>query len=769
LTLVDLPGGALPALAEVQLQPLAWTATREAMLMDVAARGRRGLYPRGMSGEQSYWTVVGVDHDPLEGLLNEDGALESGPGGFSVEPFLWHDGRLLTWADVTSEATLADGNLPVPTVTWQAGTWRLSITATASGPAAASLLQASYQLTNTGGEPQTATLYLAVRPFQVNPPSQWLNIRGGTSTIEALSMDGTTLLVNDRPAVVLLEQPDAAGASTFHGGDVVADHLAHGRLPAAGSVRDGMGLASGAVAYTREVGAGQRVTFRALLPLHAEADVVSLQDPAAFARAAAEAVDAWRAARDRVTLQGPPAAADVLATVQAQLGYILVNRAGPAIQPGARAYARSWIRDGALTGEALVRLGHGEAAREFLEWFAVHQYDSGKIPCVVDRRGADPVPEHDSTGEFIALVAMCYRDQADRDLLDRMWPRVLRGVDYLESLLEQRRQPAYRTPEQREFFGILPPSISHEGYAARPMHSYWDNFWTLRGYRDAIWLADQLVAAGVDSVQSARGRLAAQRDRFAADLAASIAAAMQRHGIDYVPGCADLGDFDPTSTTIALAPAAAGHLLPPGSLERTFERYWEFARDRRDGAPWEAMTPYEVRTIGAFVRLGWRERAAELVDIFLALRRPAGWCQWAEVVSSTPREPRFLGDMPHTWVGSDFVRSVLDMIAYPQWDDDGDVAQLVLAAGVPSAWLDDGGLRVADLPTPCGPLGYTLAREDGAVVMTLQAGLTVPAGGLSLRPPTRATSATVDGRPWRGPLSDGVVVHQVPTTTRWLE
>ena len=29
---------------------------------------------------------------------------------------------------------------------------------------------------------------------------------------------------------------------------------------------------------------------------------------------------------------------------------------------------------------------------------------------------------------------------------------------------------------------------------------------------------------------------------------------MERHDIDYIPGAADLGDFDPTSTAVAVAP-----------------------------------------------------------------------------------------------------------------------------------------------------------------------------------------------------------------------
>ena len=72
-----------------------------------------------------------------------------------------------------------------------------------------------------------------------------------------------------------------------------------------------------------------------------------------------------------------------------------------------------------------------------------------------------------------------------------------------------------------------------------------------------------------------------------------------------------------------------------------------------------------------------------LLDFFLAGRRPAAWNQWAEVVGRDPRELRFIGDMPHGWVASDFIRSFLDLFAYERPRD----RALVLAAGIPVEWL----------------------------------------------------------------------------------
>ena len=54
-----------------------------------------------------------------------------------------------------------------------------STAAFATGSPERSQLMASYELRHLSTLPQAVTLVLAVRPFQVNPPSQFLNTPGG--------------------------------------------------------------------------------------------------------------------------------------------------------------------------------------------------------------------------------------------------------------------------------------------------------------------------------------------------------------------------------------------------------------------------------------------------------------------------------------------------------------------------------------------------------------------------------------------------------------
>jgi hypothetical protein len=85
---------------------------------------------------------------------------------------------------------------------------------------------------------------------------------------------------------------------------------------------------------------------------------------------------------------------------------------------------------------------------------------------------------------------------------------------------------------------------------------------------------------------------------------------MKVRGIDYIPGCVELGDFDATSTTIAISPCNELQNLPQPYAQNTFDKYYEFFKNRRDDKiEWVNYTPYENRLIGSFIFLNQPERA----------------------------------------------------------------------------------------------------------------------------------------------------------------
>jgi hypothetical protein len=424
-----------------------------------------------------------------------------------------------------------------------------------------------------------------------------------------------------------------------------------------------------------------------------------------------------------MTRSGRPFALDLPAeprlakTIQAQLHYILINRDGKAIHPGSRSYERSWIRDGSLTSEALLRLDQYEVVKEFIEWYAKAIREDGYVPCCVSSAGADPVPEHDSHGQFIYLVAEYYRHTGDRALVERMLPTIRKVVSFIDRLRHERMTKQY---EGTAFYGMVPESISHEGYSAKAMHSYWDTLFILKGLEDAEFLTGETNFAA----------------EFRTHLLASIAKTMRQHDIDYIPGSVELGDFDATSTTVAVTPVDAG--LPRAALLRTFDKYWEHALEPR------TYTPYELRVVGTLVRLGQPERARQLLDYLFEDQRPAAWHQWAEVVRANPREGGFVGDMPHTWVGSDFIRSALDFFAY---EDDG---ALILAAGVAPEWARQ-GVRIENLSTHYGRLTYEIHGNR----LRVHSGIRVPPNGIVVKSPYGGSDVTLRSVPADIVLKEG--------------
>ena len=686
---------------------------RNALLRTLAAHAPASAFPRAFHGQQNYWTLVGVDGGAARSaLISEDGAIEPRRAGPSLEPVLIDaGGRLIGWAEVQRTNGLVDDHLPLPVVQWRHPRVAMRIEAAADGPREAPQLLLRYTVHNVHWERQQFTLALALRPWQVNPPQQFLNTPGGFAPVRQLAWNGPTLALDGQPWLRTVQPPAEVRAARGDDADALLDDA-----PPLRALADDSGFGSARLAWPMTLEPGERRTVHLLLPLgdKAPAAATSADVDARFDAIAAH----WRERLNRVRFTLPPEAKPLQDSLRSALAHMLLSRDGPALQPGTRSYARSWVRDGAMMVAGLLRLGEVDAARDFVRWYAGFLFASGKVPCCVDRRGADPVAENDSHGQFIHAVAELWRHTQDRALVAELWPMVDAAARYMETLRQSERKPG-----PPGFFGMMPASISHEGYSAKPMHSYWDNFWALAGWRDAVLLAE------VSGHGARAAELQRQHDEFRRDLGASLAAVMARHRIPHLPGAAELGDFDPSSSTLIFSPAGAEDLVPRAVLDATWDRYWSEVASRRQRSDWADYTPYELRSVSALLRLGHADRARAMLDFFHADQRPAGWNQWAEVVGRVEREPRFIGDMPHAWISSDYIRSALDLLAHER-DSDG---ALVLAAGVPAAWLAAGPVGIEGLGTAHGRLSYHLKKADERTLrLDIGAGLRTPPGGLWL-------------------------------------
>ncbi len=707
------------------------TQSMNDFLIYAAEHSPPGDYPRYCSRQASYWTVTGVNNDIKEALINEDGMVEIEKARFSMEPVIRIGDSLYAWNNVKTKQSLGSrGDARemafIPDVQWQCGGLKFATAVMATGEANKnSRTEVGYSFENLSDQAREAEFYILIRPFQVNPYYQFLNLQGGAGKISRIrEMKDHTVEVDDH--VLIFPSPyDSFGACGFDEGNPV-ECIREGRMPAGNDARDPLGLATGIVKYSVHLGPREGLQFMVVAPLYGRTAEPPL-NPFSLTEDYNNTSAFWDDKTSYVRFNLPPSADAIIDTYRANLAYILINRDKAGIQPGSRSYERSWIRDGALTSSALLKSGIVTEVKDFIEWYADHQYENGKVPCVVDSRGPDPVPENDSHGEFIYLIREYFNFTKDSAFLRSMNSKVLNAVNYIEGLVAERSTVHYKygNDSVHACYGLVPESISHEGYSAKPMHSYWDDFFTLKGLKDAADI--QLILGEKENYE----KVSSLRDTFRVNLYHSLQLAMKTRNIDYIPGCVELGDFDATSTTIALTPCNELNNLPKPQVYRTFDRYYDFFRGRRDGTmDWVNYTPYENRLIGSFILLDQPERAHELISFFLNDQRPGGWHHWAEVVWKDYRSPRYIGDMPHTWVGSDFINAIRALFVYENEYDQS----LVVAAALYQDWIDcPAGMSVENLPTYYGDLSYAVNKEGNAYRFTLSGSLSLPANGITIR------------------------------------
>lgn len=700
----------------LHLKPDAFSRLPNEFIHHVAADFPRGWFPRYWHREQSYWTVVGTPEGGRRALINEEGLIETDEGAFSIEPFIVSDDGLLTWADVSTRVALPVGGEPMPSVMWRAEGLILEIFPWLRGSGRDIELCVSYRLDCERAH-SGVKLVLALRPFQVTPPWQAFRNMGGRAVLRKIEC-GDRGVVADGKQISFSLPASRIGAASFDEGGVLAV-LAEKQMPQSARVDDESGLASAAIEWALAPGETTlEVTIRVPYFENATPAPDASRD---------DAMREWRRTLGGIEWRVPDAAKGAIATLRTACAQIMINRDGAALQPGARRYTRSWIRDGVIMGAALAKSGLADPFKHFMEWYAPFQRDDGFVFCVVDRDGMDPLVEHDSHGQFIWGMREVHRATGDAAFVASRFDRVARAAGHLISLRRQRMGERYRGGELAACFGLLPESASHEGYLAHPVHSYWDDFWALRGLQTAAELATA-IGRNEDAALWKN-----EADAFLNDLVGSIESVIAARNLQYIPGSVEWADFDPTATANAISQLDFADALPHGPLQKTFATYLEGFRRRQDPQlPWTNYSAYEIRIIGALVRLGKRAEANELLEFFLADQRPAEWNQWPEISWRDPRSPGHLGDLPHTWIAAEYVLALCSMIASEREADDS----LVLAAGMPCAWIAGDGFDVRGLPTRHGKLDFRIAMSNPDTIQVSVDGLReMPAGGLWIEPP----------------------------------
>jgi len=724
---------------------------------------RKGLYPLQFREEQVFWTLVGLPGDTANSLLDEYGNFEPEAQAGSLMPYILQEGQLICALDGTPQQCMVRGYLPLPQVVWQTKSVNLQVEALTRGTDTDSATYLRYTLTNTSREKQTGQLLLLIRPVQINPTWQF----GGLSPIEHMAFkpapEGTEVFINNKRQYISLTPPDLCTVQAFHHGDIM-EVVKQRPLTPVHALSMAGDMLSGALVYNFSLPPNATTHVLIAAPLHEKKDDITdfmrpgSTIPALYDNARKKMENFWAALLDTVTIDLPQK--EVVHTLKAQIAYILLNQDGPSIQPGSRNYKRAWIRDGSLTSSALLRMGRHTEVRNYLNWYAQQVQPDGWVPPVLQNDGSintgfGAALEYDSQGEFIYALMEYYRFTKDQSFLATHFDAMVRAMKFLQRTRETTLPDQYMAEEdaQKRFAGILPASFSHEGYAP-PKHSYWDDFWALKGWKDGGAAA---VLMGHPDIET---WALEQYSLLKEALKKSIRHTMDFKAISYIPGCSELGDADPTSTAIAFFPCDEGDVVDEQTMRHTFDLFYQTLTERIEGS-WEGdFTPYEIRSILAFVALGQKDRAAALLNYMLTCRRPQGWNHLAEVIYSDPRKGGYIGDMPHTWVGSGYVNSIRGMLVRET------AHHLILFSGAPWAWFKEDGITLQNLPTHFGLLDLIASIKDQVLHIEISGEISTAekleiAWPLDIPP----TAVEVDGKEWTH-FDDQRII--VPSATRHI-
>jgi len=392
------------------------------------------------------------------------------------------------------------------------------------------------------------------------------------------------------------------------------------------------------------------------------------------------------------------------------IGYLALLRRDGNPVPGPTRYRAFWIRDCAYMTDALYYSGQQDLIPRALATIRAMQLPNGGFP---PKLGAKTDDELDAPGEAIYALVQHYRRTRDAKWLRRQWPCIYAACRYIRDMRLHGPPECFGSKSllKPPGSGILPASVSAEDLGEDLRQHYWDDFWCVRGLRDAAYAARALGRA-----DDARW-ISAEADSLMDATVSSIRETTAKHSIGYIPN----GPDEVTSSAMARGTSCAlwpcGVLDPADHLTRaSFDTYWRKWIEPYGGGFVHKghYWPYAGLDLAqGYLMLGERERAWRILDWTLSHDPTDGFYAWPEGMS---RHGLGLaeGDMPHGWMCAAYISLLRNVLVRESGPD------LLLLSGVPKHWLRPGSvIEIEGFPTEFGRVSYRAQAFGGVLKLTI--------------------------------------------------
>ncbi len=668
---------------------LPYWATRQ---LDPTDRGfiGRALQPVLINAAYRNWTALGNPESKHEAIVDPRGLITPQPNewGWSMDAWLRVDGEMFfpSRLDEKNITQQLYENLPLVQTQYEPAQLRMNQETFAIQDAANNdYLVAAYSVENPRGEARTATLYLALRPF--NPE--------GVAVVDNIELRAHELWINAELGA-LLPPPDALGSANSERGDVAFQLDALNSLNA---ISDPTGLATFVAQYNIELRPHTQRVITVAMPLTrtraSNAQAAQWLQPDALPQLKRDFSARWRKLLAQgMTIRVPDD--DVQNAFDANKAHLLILHDGDSITPGPFLYHEFWWRDTAFMLHALDQLGYHAQGKNVLKTFPRSLRKDGYVQ---SQEG-----EWDSNGQALWLLEQNARLSGDYEILHAEYWQILNAAHWIDAARQKTKQRGVRVPEH----GLLPAGISAEHLGPSDFY-FWDDWWGLAGLRAAIFAAKYFNAT--EDAQ----KLQVAYDAFLRDVNESLARAAEKNR----------GEWMPASPTRRADSAMVSNLIAAYPLQLTAPedpRVIATIQELKKTSFVDGAFFHHVGHGGFGTYLALHLAGAELFqrkqDSWNALRFLLKYASptwtWGETIHPLTRRGGH-GDGHHGWAAAEVVSFIRNALLFEEND------HLVLTPAIPDEWVfETASIKVERAPTYFGVVDFTLAFGDHNATLVLK-------------------------------------------------
>lgn len=419
------------------------------------------------------WALLGLPNDNQRITVDPSMMITPFQDGYSIEFWLEYDGKTITIGDPDLDTAVhtkwLDSHYPQirkQSVYFNRISIRQDIFVSSFSGHSAGFTR--LKLMNLTAETVKVKVYACIRPYNVE----------GISPVQKIKYDSENKvwMVDGQPALMLQSEPD----KNFTGSDKTGDvwnRTIHQKT--SNSVSCEKGLAHSASVFKLELVSKEIVNLDFVMPLIEEnnGSFIDWKESLLFdfERASRRFEHKWsRTLSEKITVTLPDPQLQNLTNRCIQYQSIFAQR--DSVAPGFFIYSDFWFRDAAYLLFVMLKCGHFQVVREILKSFPDKQNSDGFFE---SQEG-----EWDSNGEALWIAGQYYRFTNDRDLIERLWPNLVKGARWI-----QKKRLSHSGDS--EVSALLPAGFSAEHFGQNDYY-YWDNFWSVAGYEELLHLAHEL-------------------------------------------------------------------------------------------------------------------------------------------------------------------------------------------------------------------------------------------------------------------------------------